>query len=212
LNNREGLEAFTKASTKYSRLRLLRVGHAATFVVAVLVSSVFAQDWIEYVDRTDRFGVSLPAKPTVQETTYTSWRGAKLPARIHSVRVGGSTYSVTVVNYESDSKDITDILGSIDFAAWNFRKRGGEVTFDAYEQMDRIPGHELHITNPDRSLTFAAINLYDRRLYILEATVPPGAAPPQEFQQSLVILDADGKRVRFELDANGNRVSRVPNP
>ena len=81
---------------------------------------------------------------------------------------------------------------------------------DAYQQVDRIPGHELHITNPDRSVTYVEINLFERRLYVLEATVPAGSVPPAEFQQSLSILDADGEHVRFQLDENGNRLRRVP--
>jgi hypothetical protein len=174
------------------------------------VSFAFAQNWIEYKDGVDRFGVSMPHQPNVEEISYTSWRGRTLPARIHSVQDGASRYSVTVVNYASDP-DVTDVLGSVAFAATNFRKRGGEVTFDAYEQVDRIPGHELHITNADGSVTYAEINLYERRLYILEATVLRNAAPPLLFQMSLEILDENGQRIRFELDENGNRIHRVPN-
>jgi hypothetical protein len=181
----------------------------AALVTLAISAPAFAQDWIEYTDRPDRFGVSLPARASIQETTYKSWRGATLPARVHSVQDGPRRYSVTVVDYSSD-KDTTDILGSIAYEAWNFRKRGGDVTFDAYAQADRIAGHELHITNRDRSVTFAAIHLYAKRLYILEAIVPPGSAPPLEFQQSLSILDEDGKRIRFELDACGQRTARVP--
>jgi hypothetical protein len=182
----------------------------AFFVVQnVFVCSAYAQDWIEYKDRTDRFGVSMPHQPKIEEITYTSWRGHKVPARVHSAQDGMSRYSVTVVNYASDP-DITDVLGSVAFAATNFRRRGGEVTFDAYEQVDRIPGHELHITNPDGSVTYAEINLFERRLYILEATVPHNAAPPLLFQMSLEILDEKGDRIRFALDEYGNRIKRVP--
>jgi hypothetical protein len=180
-----------------------------TLLSVPLAASAFAQDWIEYRDRVDRFGVDMPRQPSIQEIAYTSWRGHKMPARIHSVQDGASRYSVTVVNYASDT-DVTDVLGSIAFAATNFRKRGGEVTFDAYQQVDRIPGHELHIRNADGSVTYIEINLFERRLYILEATVPRNAAPPLEFQMSLSILDESGNRIRFELDANGNRTSRVP--
>ena len=177
----------------------------------VFTSFVFAQDWIEYRDRADRFGVDMPKQPTVQAVTYTSWRGHNMPARIHSVEDGASRYSVTVINYASDP-DTTDVLGSIAFAATSFRTRGGKVTFDAYQQVDRIPGHELHIRNADGSITYVEINLFERRLYVLEATVPRNAAPPLEFQMSLSILDENGDRVRFELDACGNRINRVPNP
>jgi len=174
-----------------------------------VASSAHAADWIEYRDPGDRFGVSMPGQPKIEEFTYTSWRGHSVPARIHSVQDGASRYSVTVVNYASDP-DITDVLGSVAFAATNFRKRGGEVTFDAYEQVDRIPGHELHITNPDGTLTYAEINLFEKRLYILEATVPHNAPPPLLFQMSLEILDEKGNRIRFELDEYGNRTKRVP--
>jgi hypothetical protein len=174
-----------------------------------LAAHAYAQDWIEYKDRVDRFGVDMPRQPAIQEITYLSWRGRRMPARIHAVQDGASRYSVTVVNYTSDP-DVTDVLGSIAFAATGFRKRGGEVTFDAYQQVDRVPGHELHIRNADGSQTYVEINLFERRLYILEATVPRNAAPPLEFQMSLSILDASGNRVRFELDACGNRTNRVP--
>ena len=180
---------------------------AVAFVVSV--APLWAQDWIEYTDRADRFAVSLPAQPAVRSFTYTSWRGAQLPARAHELQQGSRRYAVTVVDFGMD-KDVTDVLGSIAFAATTFRKRGGDITFDAYEQVDRIPGHELHITNPDKSVTYVAINLFERRLYILEATVPPGSVPPAEFQQSLSILDGSGEHVRFQLDENGNRVRRVP--
>ena len=163
-------------------------------VQTLFASSAFAQDWIEYRDTVDRFGVDMPKPPTIQEITYTSWRGRNMPARIHVAQDGASRYSVTVINYASDP-DVTDVLGSIAFAATNFRKRGGEVTFDAYQQVDRIPGHELHIRNGDGSITYVEINLFERRLYILEATVPRNAAPPLEFQMSLSILDAMGMEV-----------------
>jgi hypothetical protein len=178
-------------------------------LLAFVSTSAFAQDWIEYRDRVDRFGVDMPKQPTIQEIMYTSWRGHKMPARIHAIQDGASRYSVTVVNYASDP-DVTDVLGSIAFAATNFRKRGGEVTFDAYQQVDRVPGHELHVRNAAGSITYVEINLFERRLYILEATVPRNAAPPLEFQMSLSILDGKGDRVRFELDACGNRTNRVP--
>ncbi len=83
------------------------------------------------------------------------------------------------------------------------------MTYDAYAQVDRIEGHQLHITNRDKSLTFVGIYLHARRLYILEATVPPGSPGAAHFQQSLSILDEEGNRIRYELDADGNRSGRV---
>jgi len=188
-------------------VRLIRI--SATIASIVFLSApAFAQDWIDYVSREEHFSVNFPRQPAVQQITYTSQRGRMLPARVYTVQDGPRRYSVTVVNYAADT-DVTDTRGSIAYAAWNIRKRGGEVTYDAYAQVDRIEGHELHITNADRSTTFAAIHLHARRLYILEATVPRGAGAPLEFQNSLSILDEGGTRVRYELDADGQRIGRV---
>ena len=87
-------------------------------VQTLFASSAFAPDWIEYRDTVDRFGVDMPKPPTIQEITYTSWRGRNMPARIHVAQDGASRYSVTVINYASDP-DVTDVLGSIAFAATN---------------------------------------------------------------------------------------------
>ena len=86
-----------------------------------------------------------------------------------------------------------------------------KITYDAFAQVDRIDGHQLHITNPDKSLTVVGILQHARRLYILEAAVPPDTPGAVHFQQSLIILDEDGKRIRYELDTDGNRLFRITN-
>src|SRR5688572_12575209 len=161
-------------------------------LILLVTAPSFAQDWIEFRDPAERFGVNLPGQPAIKETTYLSEDGKTLPARLYSVQLGPERYSVTVVNYMS--VDPTFVRASIAWAAWNFRKRGGEITYDAFAQVDRIEGHQLQITNSDKSRTFVAIHLHMRRLYILEATVPAGSPPPGHFQQSLSILDEQGKR------------------
>ena len=180
-------------------------------IPAVLILSVsapsFAEDYIEFVDRAERFGVSFPGQPMVRDITYMSEEGSTLPARLFTVQSSSGRYSVTVVNYMGVQPSF--VRGSIAWAAWNFRKRGGQVTYDAFAQVDRIEGHQLQITNADKSRTFVAIHLYARRLYILEATVPPNSAPPGLFQQSLMILDENGTQIRYNLDADGNRTTRI---
>ena len=187
-------------------MTLIRIT-AAVFILSMPDYSL-AQEWIEYVDRAERFCVNFPGQPTVRETTYQPQSGAPLRARVYAVEDGARRYSVTVVNYAGGG----NVRGAIAWEAWNFRKRGGQVTYDAFAQVDRIEGHQLHITNPDKSLTFAAIHLHARRLYVLEATVPPGSPGAVHFQQSLYMLDEEGKRVRYELDGEGNRTGRVQYP
>ena len=174
-----------------------------------------AQDWIPYANLADRFSINFPGQPTVTETTYLSDYRAIMPARIYSAEQGASRYSLTVVDYTETERlhqersarvgdrvrgdDLSgEILGSIAFAAWNIRNRGGEVTYDSWAHYDRIPGHQLQITNADESRTFVAIFLNIRYLYILEATVPRGYPPPGLYQQSLNMLDENGARMRFE--------------
>ena len=73
---------------------------ASVIVVVVLMHSPAAgQEWTDYTSREDRFTVNFPAAPTIRDFTYTSWRDAKLPARIYTVERGSERYSVTVVGY-----------------------------------------------------------------------------------------------------------------
>jgi hypothetical protein len=185
-------------------MRLFRV---VAFMLLV-AGTCFGQEWIEYVNRADRFVVNLPGQPTMKDTTFKSEYDATLPAHVYTAQAGPVHYSVTVVNYKD--ADVLDLRGAVDWAAWQIRKRGGEITIDAFAQNDRIEGHQLHIVNANKTRTLAQIHQYDRRLYILEATAPVDYPPPIDFQQSLVILDADGVRVRFDLDKDGNRAKRVP--
>jgi hypothetical protein len=166
--------------------------------------SAAAQGWVHFSDRGEFFSVNLPHEPTVQETIYHSEFHAELPAKIYTASDGQVDYAITVVDYAPSNvpspRNVYDLRGSIAYAAWNVRRRGGDITYDAYAQIDRIDGHHLQITNPDQSRTFAAIHLHDSRLYILEAIAAPGTPPSAQFQQSLSILDANGEPIRCELD------------
>ena len=193
-----------------SRVRLI----LATSMLSLPLPS-FGQGWIEYVSMTDRFGMYVPGEPEVRDIAYPSEYSVVFPARLYLYEDGSSRYSVTVVDY-TDSRQIhsertnkteaddgslywaIDVLGSIAYAAWNIRKRGGEVTHDAWHYIQRVQGHQLQITNADQSRTYAGIYLHDTRLYILEATVPPGSPPPIIFQQSLTLLDEEGNTFNYE--------------
>jgi len=173
------------------------------------------QGWIEYVSIADRFTMYVPGEPEVRDISYASEYGVVFPARLYSYEDGPNRYSVTVVDY-TDSEEIhseranktsaddgslywaVDVLGSIAYAAWNIRKRGGEVTHDAWHYIQRVEGHQLQVTNADRSRTYAGIYLHETRLYILEATVPSGSPPPIIFQQSLGLLDDEGNTFNYE--------------
>jgi len=191
---------------------------AAAWLFAGLAS---AQGWVEYLDRERFFGVNLPGEPIVEDIEYKSAHDAVFPARVYSVDQGDRRYSVTIVDYTdaerihaerpdrteaSGNEWIKDVRASVAHEAWNFRKRGGEVTYDAWSDIERVEGHQIQITNRDQSRTYAGIYLHERRLYIVDATVPAGAPPQGHFQQSLGFLDDDGVRIRYNYDENWNLV------
>ena len=99
-----------------------------------------------------------------------------------------------------------DQMGAIAYAARQFRLRGGKVTYDAWHHVDFIGGHQLFLSNPDQTRTYAGIYRHADRLYILEATVTEDAPPQGIFQQSLTILDEEGKRIRYDLQPDHRRV------
>ena len=193
--------------------------HLAKLILAasalLLSSPSVGQGWIEYVSIADRFTMYVPGEPDVRDISYASEYGVVFPARLYSYEDGPNRYFVTVVDY-SDSERIhsertnktsaddgslywaVDVLGSIAYAAWNIRKRGGEVTHDAWHYIQRVEGHQLQVTNADRSRTYAGIYLHETRLYILEATVSPESPPPIIFQQSLSLLDDEGNTFNYE--------------
>ncbi len=90
--------------------------------------------------------------------------------------------------------------GSVAFAATALRQRG-EVTYDAYDRLNLIPGQLLQVTEPNGRRIFAGIYVYDRRLYIMEASVPEGAPPPAIFRTSFAILDNEGTSIRYDQSA-----------
>jgi len=196
-------------------MRLLPLVTAA--VVLFLSGPSFAQEWLEYASRADRFTVNFPAEPQVRDITYPTEYGLTLPGRVHSYEDGPNRYSVTVVDYANVQKIHQERLtncqkypnlcnnpwngelrGALDYAVRSFLQRDAKVTDYAYANIDRIEGRRLQLTNADRSRTFAVIHMHENRLYILEGTVPAGAPPPGLFQQSLGFLDKDGIRVRYE--------------
>ena len=166
-----------------------------TFVTTGLVLAVtaplFAQEWVEFASREDRFTCLFPTQPKVTETTYLSQHEANLPARIYSAEQGKSRYSVTVVDFNQAQRILTekakscpagaepclggpgdeghwkaDIRGAMDWATWQFLKRDAKVTLFVWAAMDQVEGRTLQLTNTDKSRTFVGIFMHENKLYI----------------------------------------------
>jgi len=165
----------------------------------------WAQGWVEYVNRADRFSINFYGEPTVREIMFEPFEGPAVPARVYTTRNGDSTFSVTVVDYTKNYtasawpfaySGANAVQGSIAQVAAEYRKRG-VATYDAYDRLNLIPGIVMQITEPNMRRLFVSLYLYDRRLYIIEGSVPGDAPPPALFRNSLAILDSEGMSVRF---------------
>src|ERR1044071_4543219 len=127
----------------------MRIVHMIAAAYVLLISRpAFGQATIGYVDGAERFPVTLPAQPPIRDTMYEPQRGPLLPARVYTVQDGPRRYTVTVVNYATAS--VNDVPHAVAWEAWNYRKRGGEITYDSFANVDRINGHQLHITSADK--------------------------------------------------------------
>jgi hypothetical protein len=198
-------------------MRLIPLVSAASLLI--VSAPAVAQDWIDYVNRSDYFTVNFPSQPKVTDITYKTEYGLTLPGHAYSVENGRSRYAVTVVDLIDTEKLHTaraedckkkggegdacqndwrvDVQGAIVHAAFQFFQRNAKVTHYSWYVLDQVEGNQLQLANPDGSRTFAAIHRHGTRLYILEATVPKGAPAPGLFQQSLQFLDDEGKPLRY---------------
>ncbi len=196
-----------------------RISLVAAALILSVSAPVFAQEWAEYVSRGDLFAVNFPKQPTITEITYESEYGITVPGRVYSVEDGGSRYSVTVIDFtsvgpkhaeklkacragagEGDQcmdRAYLEVRSAPFYAAWSLMERAAKVTHVVYTNVDLIEGQEVHFINPDGSRTLATILMHENRLYILNGTVPPRTPEPLLFQQTLRIIDAEGKGIRY---------------
>jgi hypothetical protein len=209
-------------------MRLMPLISAA--LVLSLSGPSFAQEWVEFANREDRFTCLFPSQPKITETIYRSEHRADLPARVYSATQGQSRYSVTVVDYNQAQRILTekakkcppgaepclggpgnaghwkdDIRGAVIYASWQFFLRDAKVTSYLWNNIDQVEGHQLQLTNSaDKSRTFAGIYMHENKLYIAEGTVPAGYPEPGLFQQSVGWLDENGVGLRYQsIYSNG---------
>ncbi len=176
------------------------MGFAKLVPAALLVfwtHAAAAQAWIEFKNEEVRFAVNFPEQPVAEDIEWISEDDAPLPAQKFTAQRGDSIFSVIVVDYR-EARPITR-LGAEAHTAAKYRKLG-EVTYDAFSQLDRISGLQLQITKASERRSFIAIHAHEGRLYVAEADVPLRAPPPGQFQQSLQILDENGIRIRYSVE------------
>jgi len=199
----------------------------AVGLMIVAGGSVSAQDWGEYQNIPDGFKVNFPGQPKVTEITWKSQLDFELPGRVYSAERGQERYSVTVVDYRpivqlgierakvcqpgnancrGNAGPVLgvgyaghDERGALMYATFRLLQRDAKLDYMSWEWMDMIEGNIVQLTNnADKSRTFAWIGMHERKLYIIEGTVPAGRPEPGLFQQSIGFVDKDGNGIRYQ--------------
>jgi len=179
--------------SKRIMLRVSAFVLAAAFVA--LATPVRAQEGPLHVNRDARFAVIFPGEPMVRQIAYTTRAGDSVPARQFFVEQGANRYVVTVVQFAGGR---AEDRRTVEHAAEGLRRRG-EVRFQAYADYDPgIPGRQLNIFETGGRQLRASIYMYDRRLYITEASAETGDLAAIQFEQSIMLLDEDGEDVDRE--------------
>jgi hypothetical protein len=171
----------------------MMVRASALLVAAALPA--FAQDSPLYINREHRFAVIFPGEPLAKEIAYTTRTGETVPARQFFMERDAARYAVTVVQFPSGR---AEDRRAVEHAAEGLRRRG-EVRFQAYADYDPgMPGRQLNIFQMDGHQLRASVYMYDRRLYITEATAEVGDLAAIQFEQSIMLLDEEGNDVDRE--------------
>lgn len=172
-----------------SRIVAMRVAALVPCAVIPLLSgAVVAQETPLYVNCEYRFAVIFPQAPMARDVTFTTSSGAAVPARQFYLERGGERYSVTVVRTMGAPVDEQ----VIEHAAQTIRQRG-EVRFQFEAPYDPgMPGRQLNIVEPNGRQHRASVYMADNHLTITEANAAPGSFPALQFEQSILLVDADG--------------------
>ena len=175
-------------------------GLIPSLAFVLYAASASAQGWIEYVNTDDLFAVNFPGEPRVEEFIYVSEFKSPLPSRRYVAQDATGRYQMTVIDMHTtvrpEGRQGVELRGAMAYAATELR-RTGEVTYDAYGEIQVIPGHQLQITLPDGRRNFVQIHYHEHRLYIAEAIVPGNMPPPAHFQASVSIVNEEGLPIRY---------------
>jgi hypothetical protein len=202
--------------------------HTALFAILSAFSMsapAVAQEWQQFDGTADFFSANFPSPPAVEQITWESEYGARVPARRYVARQGANTYSVTVVDYnlvknrlmengkkcpQGDERcdGLTafsglgywkqDLRGALVYASFRLM-RPDNVKVTYYQWTTGGAGldtHELQLLNTrDQTRTFATIIMHNNLLYVMEGATPVSAPIPNIFTQSLSLLERDGMRI-----------------
>lgn len=191
----------TKRTPSLLEMAIVVAGLLSSAAVLIFWGPAIAQTSPPYyVNREYQFAVIFPGEPAATDIAYTTSSGATVPARQFSLGQGTDRLTVTVVDFSAGPA--VDV-GIVEHAAEVLRSRG-EVRFQFADDYDPgLPGRQLNIFQSDGRQLRASVYMWDHRLYITEASGAPGSSPVLQFEQSVTLLDADGKELNLDAAAFG---------
>jgi hypothetical protein len=163
-------------------------------IIAAFIASVSAsaQDWKEYTYPKDSFGVSFPAQPVVETTTYQAADGRSVEARVYSLRQDSSMFKMTIADLSDAGMEENTVIDH----AIKTLSQGGEIKVDIPHRVSQVYGRQLSIVGADGSRSLVALFYHKHRLYQLEALAADkgGTGDAIRFQQSLIFIDGSSNR------------------
>ena len=181
--------------------RLIVAALLSCLALVVLLEGAAAQSSPPYyINREYRFAVIFPREPMARDVAYATRSGISVPARQFYIEEGGDRLTLTVVVFATGPAVDNE---AVDHAADQLRRRG-EVRFQFAEDYDPgLPGRQLNIFEPNGRQLRASVYMWDHRLYITEASAAPGSSAALQFEQSVMLLDADGNELNLDAAAFG---------
>ncbi len=165
----------------------------ALFVVAAAVPAL-AEGWKEYTYPADAFGVSFPADPAIETTTYVAADGRTVAARVYSLTQDNSLFRMTIADLSDSSLEEKAVIDH----AVKALSQNGEIKVDIPHRVSQVYGRQLSVVGADGSRSLIALFYHKRRLYQLEgkalAAEEGGTGNAIQFQQSLIFIDGASNR------------------
>ena len=146
-----------------------------------------------------RVAAIFPSEPMIRDIMYTNG-DRTVPARQFYVERDMSRYSVTIADFSKGGPAIDDTI--VENAAIALRQRG-EVRIQFPEDYTPgIPGRQLNILESNGRLLRASLYMADHRLYITETLSDPNDSAAIQFEQSVLMIDANGRDLNGVANVN----------
>ena len=136
-----------------------------------------------------RVAATFPSEPTIRDITYTNG-GRTVPARQFYVEQGMDKFSVTVADFSNGGPAIDDTI--VENAVVPIRQRGEVRDQFPEDYSPGIPGRQLNVFEPNGRQHRVSVYMADHRLYLTEAYAAPGDFAALQFEQSVLLIDANG--------------------